>query len=53
MSIRANEVVSKEVLQYLIKELFKCDNPYTCCHGRPTIMKYSNYDLEKMFKRVD
>ena len=52
MSIKANQPVSNEVLTYLLKELFKCDNPYTCCHGRPTIMKFSNYDLEKMFKRV-
>ena len=52
MSIRANEEVSLEVLRYLLDELFLCDNPYTCCHGRPTIMKFSNYDLEKMFKRV-
>lgn len=52
MSIKANQPVSNEILTYLLKELFKCDNPYTCCHGRPTIMKFSNYDLEKMFKRV-
>ena len=52
MSIKANQGVSKEVLNHLLKELFLCDNPYTCCHGRPTIMKFSNYDLEKMFKRV-
>lgn len=52
MSIKANQPVSNDVLKYLLDELFKCDNPYTCCHGRPTIMKFSNYDLEKMFKRV-
>lgn len=52
MSIKANQPVSNDVLKYLLEELFKCDNPYTCCHGRPTIMKFSNYDLEKMFKRV-
>ena len=52
-SIRANEEVSQEVLEYLMEELFKCDNPYTCCHGRPTIIKYSNYELDKMFKSVE
>jgi len=52
MSVKANEHLSKEQMQYLVDDLVKCDNPYNCCHGRPSIMKYSNYELEKMFKRV-
>ena len=38
--------------QNILDELVKCDNPYNCPHGRPTIIKFSIYDLEKMFKRV-
>ena len=52
MSIKANERLSIEQMEQLLNDLIKCDNPYNCCHGRPSIMKYSNYDLEKMFKRV-
>lgn len=52
MSIKANEKLSFEEMDALLKDLVKCDNPYNCCHGRPSIMKFTNYELEKMFKRV-
>ena len=52
MSVKANEHLSKEQMEQLLNDLVKCDNPYNCCHGRPSIMKFTNYELEKMFKRV-
>lgn len=52
MSIKANMHISREAQEELLKELCACDNPYNCPHGRPTIIKFSNYDLERMFKRV-
>ena len=52
MSIKANMHISKDAMEELLKELCACDNPYNCPHGRPTIIKFSNYDLERMFKRV-
>ena len=51
MSIKANMKISNEAMEEIIKELVLCDNPYNCPHGRPTIIKFSNYDLERMFKR--
>ena len=36
----------------LIKNLLNCENPNTCPHGRPTMLKYTNYELEKFFKRA-
>ena len=51
MSIKANDYINKEDQEYLLEELRKCDNPFTCPHGRPTIITYTKYDLEKMFKR--
>ncbi len=51
MSIKANTKMSLDAMKILLDELVLCDNPYNCCHGRPTIIKFSNYDLERMFKR--
>lgn len=52
MSVKANEHLSMEMMEKLLDDLVKCDNPYNCCHGRPSIIKYSSYELEKMFRRV-
>ncbi len=52
MSIKANMHISNEAIAELLNELCNCDNPYNCPHGRPTIIKFSIYDLERMFKRV-
>ena len=52
MAIKANMNISIGEMEALINDLRKCDNPYTCPHGRPTTIFYSNYELEKMFKRA-
>ena len=52
MSVKANEHLSLPEMEKLLDDLVKCDNPYNCCHGRPSIMKFTNYELEKMFRRV-
>lgn len=51
-SIKANQKLSMEEIQRLIERLSGCKQPYTCPHGRPIIVRFSNYELEKMFKRV-
>ena len=51
LAIKANENISLEEMESLINDLRKCNNPYNCPHGRPTTVFYSNYDLEKLFKR--
>lgn len=51
MAIKANMEISMEEMEHLINDLRKCDNPFNCPHGRPTIIYYSKYDLEKLFKR--
>ena len=51
MSIKANENITLEEMENLINDLRKCDNPFNCPHGRPTMIYYTKYDLEKLFKR--
>ncbi len=51
MSIKANDYISYDDQLWLLNELRKCENPFTCPHGRPTIITYTKYDLEKLFKR--
>lgn len=51
MSVKANDYLSYEDQLWLLDTLRQCDNPFTCPHGRPTIITYTKYDLEKLFKR--
>ncbi len=51
-SIKANHRLTILEMQHLIQELLMCDNPYSCPHGRPTIIKFTRYELERMFKRT-
>lgn len=51
-SIQANTQISIEEMNQVIKDLKTCKNPYNCAHGRPTIIHYPKYELEKLFKRV-
>lgn len=51
-SIKANHRISNDEVKVLMERLNKCKNPFTCPHGRPTIIKLSISDLEKMFERI-
>lgn len=52
-SIKAFMKITKEEIDTLMANLDKCIMPYTCPHGRPTLIKFSNYEIEKLFKRVN
>ena len=52
MSIKANDHITLADMEYLLDTLRKTENPFTCPHGRPTIITYSKYELEKLFKRA-
>jgi DNA mismatch repair protein MutL len=51
-SIKANYYLTKEQMVRLLDDLRKADNPFTCPHGRPVLVHFSTYEVEKMFKRV-
>ena len=51
-AIKAGDILNIAQMKIILNELARTTLPYTCPHGRPTIIKFSTYDLEKMFKRV-
>lgn len=51
-AVKANDYLSKEEIKQLITDLDKCNNPFSCPHGRPTFIKITKSDLEKRFKRI-
>ena len=51
-AVKGNNRLSSAEAEALIDELLQLDNPYTCPHGRPTIIAMTKYELEKKFKRV-
>ena len=52
VAVKGNQKISFEEAQHLIEDLLTLENPYTCPHGRPTIIKLTKQDLEKKFKRI-
>ena len=51
-SIKANHFLDKEQMERLITDLRAAENPFTCPHGRPVLVHFTTYEVEKMFKRV-
>ena len=51
-SIKANQFLDKNVIDYLIDDLSRCENPYNCPHGRPIIVKFKSSEIEKWFRRI-
>ena len=51
MSVKAHTYISLEEAKYLLDNIRYCNNPFTCPHGRPTIIAFSKDQLIKMFKR--
>lgn len=51
-SIKANHNLKNNEMADLIDQLREAEDPFTCPHGRPIIINFSNYELEKLFKRV-
>ena len=50
-AVKANMALSKEEVESLMDQLLALPNPFTCPHGRPTVIKMSKYDIERKFAR--
>jgi len=50
-AIKAGADFSSDQMERLIRDLFMTDNPYTCPHGRPTMVSFNRHELDKLFKR--
>ena len=51
-AVKGNHRLTDREANELIDQLLSLDNPYTCPHGRPTIISMSKYEMEKKFKRI-
>jgi len=51
-SIKANHYLTPMEARALLEDLKQTKNPYNCPHGRPVLVKLTNKDMEKMFKRI-
>ena len=50
-AVKANMALTEEEVDSLMDELLKLPNPFSCPHGRPTVIKMSKYDIERKFAR--
>ena len=50
-SVKGNTRITINDMESIINQLRECNNPFNCPHGRPTIIEFTTYELEKMFKR--
>ncbi|MDK2826921.1 MAG: mismatch repair protein MutL [Methanolobus sp.] len=51
-AIKAGAICNTKQMEELIRQLMNCSNPYTCPHGRPTMISFSKDELAKLFKRT-
>ncbi len=51
-AVKANDKLTYQEAKGLVEKLLKLENPFTCPHGRPTIIEMTKYELEKKFMRV-
>ncbi|EHK2400200.1 DNA mismatch repair endonuclease MutL [Clostridium perfringens] len=51
-AVKANDVLSILEMENLIEDLRYINDPFHCPHGRPTIIKFTSYELDKKFKRI-
>ena len=51
-AVKAHDTLSGPEREALLEQLKRCRNPFSCPHGRPTFIRFTKYEIEKFFKRV-
>ena len=51
-AIKANDSISTAEARSLVNQMLALDDPYHCPHGRPTMIKLTRREIERMFKRT-
>ena len=51
-AVKANDCLTQIEMEKLISDLRYIDNPFNCPHGRPIIIKFTEYELDKKFRRI-
>lgn len=51
-AVKGNQRISRLEVEHLLDDLMNCENPYTCPHGRPTMISMTKTEIEKKFKRI-
>lgn len=51
-AIKGGDAISRAEAESLLAQLKACQNPFSCPHGRPTFIRYSRYEIERMFRRA-
>ena len=51
-AVKANDYLTQMEMEKLISDLRYIDNPFNCPHGRPIIIKFTEYELDKKFRRI-
>ena len=51
-AVKGGDPLTQTEIQALVKDLDRCVNPFSCPHGRPTFIRMTKYEIEKLFKRV-
>ncbi|GAA0759344.1 DNA mismatch repair endonuclease MutL [Clostridium sartagoforme] len=51
-AVKANDSLNQIEMEKLINDLKYIDDPFHCPHGRPVIIKFTNYELDKKFRRI-
>ena len=51
-AVKANTYLNNFQMQEIIRNWRKCEKPFTCPHGRPTMISMSKAEIEKKFKRI-
>ena len=50
-AVKANDRLDAAEIEQLLKDLANCDNPFSCPHGRPTVIRMKKTEIEALFKR--